>query len=371
MPNFSWRVWCGLVINITVCTHQLAAGLIDEHSWSVVSPDGRYILVMLMPESLRIATKKDFETYHPGEVYQEEGAELRIMYPVCGVYANDGSTKLLWKIPWYIPAYEVYFSDDGEHVLIAQGDSIHMISNIPVGAQLFFHHQDGSHKAWPEQEVGWSWCLRFLFCRFILDEPFWYAGLFEHASETYIMETTLQETFVFDITTGQLTSSSSLWNKGIVAFFVTVPLCVYYMLRPDSGLAAAKRSYMQFSMRMLLVAMTLVGAWFWLVTVNWILAMAIIIPIAIGGGIARLCSRKPRAWITGTLLAIYGCVWGMFLWGFFIEPMIWETHRDEPYVWFLPAFAVIGLIGGAIIAGILERRTIAKFDSLRSSANSC
>lgn len=364
MPNFSWRICYYLLILTTASSTSLFAGLIGAHSWSVVSPDGRYIVVMLMPESLRIATKKDFETYHPGEVYREQGAELRSMYSECGVYANDGSTKPLWKIPWYIPAYNVYFSRDGEHVSIVQGDSIHMISDIPVGAQLYFHHQNGSHQAWIEQEIGWSWGLRFLFCRFILDKPFWYNESLEQPSDTYVIETNLHETFVFDITTGQMISSSSLWNKGLIAFFVAVPLSIYFMLRREHGDASTKHSLMRFSVRKLLVAMTFVGVWFWLVTVNWVLAVAVIVPIAFGGGIARLCTKRPRAWITGTLLAIYGCVWGMFLWSIFIEPMIWQDKKDEPYVWLLPVFAVVGLIGGAIIAGILERRTNTKLDSL-------
>jgi hypothetical protein len=357
---------------MTTGSRSLFAGLIDEHSWSVVSPDGRYILVMVMPESLRIAIKKDFENYHPGEVYQEEGAELRNRYSECGMYANDGSTKPLWKIPWYIPAYDVYFSRNGEHVLIAQGYSIHSISNIPVGAQLFFHHQDGSHQAWIEQEVGWSWGLRFLFSKFVLDKSFWYDfASFEQASDMYVMETNLQELFVFDITTGQMISSSSLWNKSLVAFFVAVPVCIYFILRRDRREPPTKHSLMRFSVKRLLVATTLVGMWFWLLTVNWVLAVAVIVPITFGGGRARLCSMKPRAWITGTLLAIYGCVWGMFLWAILIEPMIWQTQKENPYVWFLPVFAAVGLIGGAIIAGILERRSSAKLGSLRSSVPSC
>jgi hypothetical protein len=144
------------------------------------------------------------------------------------------------------------------------------------------------------------------------------------------------------------------------------------MLRQGNGQTAAKRSLMRFSVKKLLVAMTLVGVWFWLATVNWVLATAIVISIACGGGIARLCSGKPRAWITGTLLAIYGCVWGMFLWAIFIEPIIWKAQRlMYPYIWFLPAFAVIGLIGGVIVAVILEKRIDRVSDPLLSSASSC
>jgi hypothetical protein len=349
----------------------LFGGLIDVHSWSEVSPDGKYILVMLLPESLRFTIQKDFETYNPGEVYQEEGAELRSMYTECGVYANDGSAKLLWRIPWYVPAYYVYFSTNGKHVLIAQGYSFHSISDIPVRAQLYFHHEDGSHQAWVEHDIGWSWCLRVLFCKFVLDKSFWYDASPEQASGTYVIETNLQETFVFDITTGQISSSSSLWNKGLVTFFIAVPLCVYFMLHRYNSQEDAKRSFTRFSVKKLLVAMTLVGAWFWLITFNWVLAVAVIIAIVLGGGIARIFSGKLRAWMTGTLLAVYGCVWGMFLWAILIEPMIWEAQSEKLYVWLLLVFAVIGLIGGVIIAVILEKRIDRVSDPLLSSAASC
>ena len=130
------------------------AGLIDVHSWSEVSPDGKYILVMLIPEALRIEIKKDFEQYHPDEQYEEEGAELKEKYSESGVYANDGSTQPLWTVPWYIPAYDVFFSMDGEHILIAQGDSIHSISDLPQGAQLYFHHKGGSRQSYSEHDIS-------------------------------------------------------------------------------------------------------------------------------------------------------------------------------------------------------------------------
>jgi hypothetical protein len=366
MPKFSWRFFCWFFLLIVASSPSLLAGLVDEHSWSEESANGKFLLVMTLTEDWVQKLKKQ------GYSDNDRQIEIRRKYPECGIYRNDGSVVPLWTLPYEIQLFTAYISNDGKHVLLAVEETDHTSSNIAWGAQLCFYHHDGTIQSWAERELTWGWGLKFVLYNLLdIYQEVWTDVRFKPSDNTYSITTDTGQSFVFDITTGQMISSSSLWNKGLVAFFVAVPLCIYFILRQDPG-EATTRSLMRFSVKRLLVAMTVVGMWFWLLTVNWVLAVAVIVPIAIGGGISRLCTRKPRAWITGTLLAIYGCVWGMFLWAILIEPIIWKSQRfNHPYIWLLPAFVTAGLIGGGIIAGILERRTNTKLDSLRSSATSC
>lgn len=175
----------------------------------------------------------------------------------------------------------------------------------------------------------------------------------------YTVTTNQGDSYTFDITTGQIICSSSLWNKALAAFFVAVPLIVYFLIRRNPELSKPSQSLKRFSLRWLLVLMTVGCVWLWLATVNWPLAIAIIVAPLIGGGIARIWSRRPRAWLTGTLLAIYGFVGGLCLWTIFIEPLMWQSNRGQPFMTLLLLLAIVGLVGGAILGGVLERRAVA------------
>lgn len=350
-------VLCSLLLLIHLAAGA-CAGLVDEHSWSATSPNGRFILVMTLGEDFVEELKKQ------GYEDNDRGIDLRREYPECGVYANDGSTVPLWTLPYYEQVYGAYITNDGAHVLLAQEETKHTISNIPVGGYLYFHHRDGTHQSFPEHAVGWGWGIKRLLIDQILGIKVdgwtaWISTEFEPVGNIYTIDTDKGESYVFDIATGQIIRSSSLWNKILTVFFAAVPLTVYFMLRRKPQRLQPSRSLRRFSLRALLVLMSASCVWLWLATVSWPLAVAVILAPLIGGGIARVWSRRPRAWITGTLLAIYGFVWGLFLWAILIEPLMWEARRESLYACFLPAFAAMGLFGGAILGGVLERRVAA------------
>lgn len=79
-------------------------------SYSVVSPDEQYILVMLM------------EAYKPPgkDVSPEtDGAnKLLLKYPASGLYRNDGSRRLLWPMQYISSEQGITLSSDGHHVIV-------------------------------------------------------------------------------------------------------------------------------------------------------------------------------------------------------------------------------------------------------------
>lgn len=73
------------------------------------SPDGRFVFVMLSPESL------DRELGHWNEETQAQIRAIRDRWPRSGMYRNDGSTLPLWSVDWF--AYSVDVPSDGDHVV--------------------------------------------------------------------------------------------------------------------------------------------------------------------------------------------------------------------------------------------------------------
>ena len=168
----------------------VSAGLIDEHSWTTVSDDKKYILVQLLPAER-------------AETFDVEGIELKQKYSVSGVYLNDASNKLLWELPYHPIAYKVYFSPDGNHVFLAQEKTSHTISNIPAGAHLFFHHKNGQSQYRHSCDFSWGWITKHLALR-IYDNNYykWLNTRFYPTQLTYVVKTNQAEEFTFDIRSG-------------------------------------------------------------------------------------------------------------------------------------------------------------------------
>jgi hypothetical protein len=72
-------------------------------SYKVVSPNGKYVFVMLAPDTV------------PGDANNP----LRATYKRSGLYKNDGSADPLWTVDWYSRA--VVLPSDGVHVVRVPG----------------------------------------------------------------------------------------------------------------------------------------------------------------------------------------------------------------------------------------------------------
>ena len=126
-----------------------------------------------------------------------------------------------------MPCYSVFFAPNGEHVLLAQTDPDHSISNIPPGAGLLFFHKDGSQQYWEEHDTTWGLFLKRRVLRMLGAEKPWIDWtITTDASHTGIVtvNTNQGEEFDFDFTTGGKVRTESVWNVGLAIFFVMIPL---------------------------------------------------------------------------------------------------------------------------------------------------
>lgn len=82
-------------------------------SYKVVSPDGRYVLVMLdgfyEPPADNVSPATD------------EKNKLLLKYPHSGLYKNDGSTDPLWVMPYVSWRQGITLSSDGRHLVVWGG----------------------------------------------------------------------------------------------------------------------------------------------------------------------------------------------------------------------------------------------------------
>jgi hypothetical protein len=77
--------------------------------YKVVSPGGKYVLVMLSPPSF------DQGAAYWIEPVAKEIRDIRRTYRQSGLYRNDGSRVPLWTVDWY--ADGVYVAPDGIHLV--------------------------------------------------------------------------------------------------------------------------------------------------------------------------------------------------------------------------------------------------------------
>lgn len=96
----------GLLATFIIFALSTVTGLADEKGvpsdYQKVSPDGKYVFVMLSPSESRFA---------------EKDKTLRKKYRSSGLYKNDKSSTPLWKIDWYSAKQDIYLSSDGKHLV--------------------------------------------------------------------------------------------------------------------------------------------------------------------------------------------------------------------------------------------------------------
>jgi hypothetical protein len=182
-----------LVILVCLSSGRVAiAGLAHPASWTQVSDDGRYLLVMVSPLSID-------QDAGSGPLEDKQVRPIRAKYLQSGLYRNDGSTTPLWTID-YFSRHEVHIAPDGEHLVVAADDQF-----------------VGNFYAKGKRLAGYGYSLSELvsFVRFksmmSLRFPSCVWSNYDANNLTYTVRTNQGEEFVFDVTTGRLVGRRSPW----------------------------------------------------------------------------------------------------------------------------------------------------------------
>jgi hypothetical protein len=163
-------------------------------SYKVVSPDGKYVLVML-----------DGVYEKPGRDVAPETDEknqLLLKYPTSGLYRNDGSSQLLWAMQYISWRQRITLSSDGHHLVVWGGWSYHdaTYSNTAFSfyedSKLLTTYSVRDLVAYPEDLPDTAGHYEWL-----LDDSF------NDARGLLTIETYNHEKYVFSLNTGQPISS--------------------------------------------------------------------------------------------------------------------------------------------------------------------
>ncbi|WP_428305609.1 hypothetical protein [Lacipirellula sp.] len=239
---------------------------------TVVSANQEYVLVLLTPIAERV-NRRRYDPKQDGPLDEDEiriwnesldrQERLETLYSQSGVYRNDGSTELLWPMPYLTICKDIWLSNDGEHVVVAfldwdqsassRGDALEFFSR---GQSLAIYNEETLVKGIFSKMIA-ARCLGFGF-------PHARAAALDDASGRFELATDSGEWFQFDVATGDMTSHWSPWPIYLGTPLVAVPLLIWGVVRSgrrrSQKLAAASRRGWGFTIRELLGAMALVAS---------------------------------------------------------------------------------------------------------------
>ncbi len=170
----------------------LADSAVPPRSYTVLSPNGQYVFVMIAPLSL----EEEVAQYE--EWYVARIREIRRTYPASGMYRNDGSTSPLWTVDWYASQVEV--ASDGMH-LVRPGPA----AMRPTDEAVAFFANGQLVRAYRVADlVDLPWVLPRSVSHLL-----WQADArFDETSMRYTIRTNHGEQIVFDVTTGTMIQAS-------------------------------------------------------------------------------------------------------------------------------------------------------------------
>jgi hypothetical protein len=215
---------------ISACTVSAHAGLPAYRTRSIPSANGKYLLVLLAPETGRDTD----ESLTEAEVRErKEVQQIEKRYPQSGLYRNDGSTDLLWPINYLSVSKKIYVSDDGVHLIVAfldwetvnVSDRGHALEFYAHGQQLSAYNEDtlldgyfGRCMLSSCAGVPWTTCS---------------SGKLNDNAGTFDIVTNWGDEFRFDIANGKVIDSTTSWSVKVtyLVFVVLIALCGWWLLR--------------------------------------------------------------------------------------------------------------------------------------------
>lgn len=207
-----------LVINAswTVDSH-VFAGLIGPSSYYVVSPNGKYIFVMLAP-----ANAKD-DVGATATLPTGESANLRKVFPASGCY-RVGSKVPQWTVDWF--DYVCRISDNGNFLvrcnLFGDGD-YGTTGQLSWGVK--FYRAGREIKSYNVDEL-----VAFPFLMPYTTSGWHYMWIDDESEDnlqirgnTFTLRTSTGESYKYDIRTGELIESFRLWPTVLQVAWALLP----------------------------------------------------------------------------------------------------------------------------------------------------
>jgi hypothetical protein len=312
-------------------------GLIGAGSWTRMSDDGRYLLVMIYTGS----TSPDLP--------DPDREELTKKYGKSGVYRLEGSqARLLWEMPYQSIAYHDFLSADASHLLLTVPPN-HGISDVSYWGALHFYHRNRAPEHWMEYEVTRGYFAKLLIQLLLNDKQWhtWTDEKFDPVENTYTITTSFGEKHVFDLTTGKTVSTRSAWDAAVVLILVGVPLLfsAYGRYIAAHSTISHRQAGWQLSMAEMLLIAAVVSVLLAIGKYSVILATAVAVIGFVGGGLAQFVQRGRAAWWLGGFAAVYGTLVGMIVFG---------TMGGAAIVcWELPSEVATGLLAVCCVSGWL------------------
>ena len=309
------------------------------------------MLVMISPLSI------DEDASHSA-FNESEIREIRRMYKYSGLYKNDGSTKPIWTIEYWNSSHTAYLLPDAKHLAIGHdygfwGGSSRVVTFYVDGYEI---------RTYEVGDLISCFHAKGLINRLVGREFFSCDGKsFDADAGTYTVGTNQCELFTFDITNGKLVHHQSPW-----AFIVTVPLVlvpVVFVIVRRIGLprlevaAESKGSRRQITLMQLVVAIAILSAGLAVVRISFVLFVLCSATALTGAGIAWICARHRRAFLTGAVFSLYGASLGFASWALIDDFLvsyadIYDSDRS------LLTLGATGIIAGALFAGLFERKCL-------------
>lgn len=173
--------------------------------YTVVSPDSRYIFVML---------RGGFHGYP-----KDPDKELSKKYPQSGLYLNDGSGTLLWPVNW------------GAARVILPSDGIHLIRLGPWARS----YDDEAISFFKYGKLIRTYKINeLIFLPFLLDRTashFWWKCKISIEKNNVLNVSTRQgDKYIFDITTGEIISSHRFLKSTVIILIILFTIFYLFYL---------------------------------------------------------------------------------------------------------------------------------------------
>ncbi len=183
------------------------------HSYTVVSPNGKFIFAMIYP----LPPKEDAIGWI--DSVEKEIREIRQQYRESGLYKLDGSGTPLWTVDWW--AGRVHVSSDGIH-LVRLGP---WPSSLDEEALSFF----ANGKLMQTYEISQLISIELLLPHSVSHFQWFEEGHLNDVNLTYEVTTKDKNSFFFDLRSGKIIKQSRPFRNALLSLIGIVCLLGFWL----------------------------------------------------------------------------------------------------------------------------------------------